>query len=241
MGHYDSSYEFDAEQQRKAKKPTAKLVRYVCTNCGTLKDRRIGEDAPVCGTDVCDGRRMYVYRDHIERPPQDTGHIGQILLDVALPPLSVEEMRIRQYAEVPVPGAPTTVRPTLKQLAEFALAVMQLYAETERPTDANMADVENLAIEHNLLNEYGEVPLVMPEEPAPGVMVYPLANIHISESKSVAVSQDRYWQPMETCPRGVKVALLNPGKVAVFGQSHGHGGEPWLGWDPLPKVPDWMK
>lgn len=161
---------------------------------------------------------------------------ASIAAGVALPPLSVEEMRIRQYAEVPVPGAPTTVRPTLKQLAEFALAVMQLYAETERPTDANMADVENLAIEHNLLNEYGEVPLCLPEdkEPAP-------SNIHISESKSVAVSQDRYWQPMETCPRGVKVALLNPGKVAVFGQSHGHGGEPWLGWDPLPKVPDWMK
>ena len=236
MGHYDSSYEFDAEQQRKAKKPMAKLVRYVCQNCGTLKDRRIGEDAPVCGTDVCDGRRMYVYNERTERPAHTSEHIGQILPDVALPPLSVEEMRIRQYAEVPVPGAPTTVRPTLKQLAEFALAVMQLYAETERPTDANMADVENLAIEHNLLNEYGEVPLCLPEdkEPAP-------SNIHISESKSVAVSQDRYWQPMETCPRGVKVALLNPGKVAVFGQSHGHGGEPWLGWDPLPKVPDWMK
>jgi len=49
----------------------------------------------------------------------------------------------------------------------------------------------------------------------------------------VVVDPDYYWRPMETCPRAMKVQLLNPGGVAIHGQYHG---EPfWGGWTPLPK------
>lgn len=56
----------------------------------------------------------------------------------------------------------------------------------------------------------------------------------------VAVDQNYYWQPMDTCPRGVKVQLLNAGGVAVYGQ-HTSGHNQWLGWAPLPNKPEWMK
>ncbi len=49
----------------------------------------------------------------------------------------------------------------------------------------------------------------------------------------VAVDTSYYWLPMDTCPRGVKVQLLNPGGVAVYGKWTGKGD--WLGWAPVPK------
>lgn len=49
----------------------------------------------------------------------------------------------------------------------------------------------------------------------------------------VVVDPDYYWRDMATCPRAMKVQLLNPGGVAIHGQYHG---EPfWGGWTPLPK------
>lgn len=57
---------------------------------------------------------------------------------------------------------------------------------------------------------------------------------HIS-TNGVAVDQDYFWQPMETCPRGVKVQLLGEGGVAVYGTYDGKTA--WQGWAPLPKKP----
>ena len=51
----------------------------------------------------------------------------------------------------------------------------------------------------------------------------------------VAVDTAYYWLPMETCPKGVKVQLLNPGNVAVYGTYTGSAGY-WKGWAPLPKI-----
>lgn len=59
------------------------------------------------------------------------------------------------------------------------------------------------------------------------------SSIRINNSK-VAVDQDYYWLPMETCPRGVKVQLLNEGNVAIYGVYNGTGN--WNGWAPLPKI-----
>jgi hypothetical protein len=55
-----------------------------------------------------------------------------------------------------------------------------------------------------------------------------------------AVDQGYYWQPMDTCPRGVKVQLLGKGGVALYGLFTGK--DPFFtGWAPLPNKPDWMK
>ena len=59
------------------------------------------------------------------------------------------------------------------------------------------------------------------------------ANVKISSNK-VAVDQTYYWQPMSTCPLNVKVQLLNPGRVAVYGSYDGKNPD-WQGWAPLPK------
>lgn len=56
----------------------------------------------------------------------------------------------------------------------------------------------------------------------------------IISNNEVAVDPDYYWRAMKTCPRGVKVQLMNHGGVAIYG--HYDGKDPdWLGWAPLPK------
>lgn len=56
--------------------------------------------------------------------------------------------------------------------------------------------------------------------------------VKISDN-AAAVDHDYYWLSMATCPRNVKVQLLNPDGVAVYGK---YMGEPyWQGWAPLPK------
>lgn len=61
-----------------------------------------------------------------------------------------------------------------------------------------------------------------------------MTNIRIKQG-IVAVDHSYFWQPMETCPKGVKVQLLNPGGVAVYGKYTGK--ESWpQGWAALPKM-----
>ena len=50
----------------------------------------------------------------------------------------------------------------------------------------------------------------------------------------VAVALDYYWEPMETCPLGVKVQLLGAGGVATYG-NYARGDKFWVGWAPMPK------
>jgi hypothetical protein len=60
--------------------------------------------------------------------------------------------------------------------------------------------------------------------------------VEINSANTVAVDREYYWQPMDTCPRGVKVQLLGAGGVAVYGQYHGK--DPWwTHWAPLPVKP----
>lgn len=54
-----------------------------------------------------------------------------------------------------------------------------------------------------------------------------------------AVDHGQTFLPMATCPRGVKVQLLNPGNVAVYG--HYDGSPTWKGWAPLPRIPKEMR
>jgi hypothetical protein len=55
----------------------------------------------------------------------------------------------------------------------------------------------------------------------------------LNKDKTVAVSTDTYWQPIETCPRAVKVQLLGKGGVATYGLYNGD--KFWENWCPLPK------
>lgn len=59
-------------------------------------------------------------------------------------------------------------------------------------------------------------------------------NIKVNAAK-VAVDQNYFWQPIETCPRGVKVQLLGQGGVAMYGTYNGRDTF-YTAWAALPKV-----
>lgn len=60
-------------------------------------------------------------------------------------------------------------------------------------------------------------------------------NYTLNTTKTAAVSQDYFWQPIETCPRGVKVQLANKrAGVAVYG-IHTDKDTHFTHWAPLPK------
>lgn len=51
----------------------------------------------------------------------------------------------------------------------------------------------------------------------------------------VAVSPAYYWQPIDTCPLGVKVQLKTvPGGVATYGQVSSSNRKYFSHWAPLP-------
>ena len=56
----------------------------------------------------------------------------------------------------------------------------------------------------------------------------------INQTEAVAVATEYYLQPMETCPVGVKVQLMNPGGVLVYGEYNGRN-KCWQAWAPLPR------
>ena len=57
--------------------------------------------------------------------------------------------------------------------------------------------------------------------------------VALNSERNVAVDKTYYWQPIGTCPRGVKVQLLGAGGVAVYGQFNGKD-DFWTHWAPLP-------
>jgi hypothetical protein len=57
----------------------------------------------------------------------------------------------------------------------------------------------------------------------------------LDSTGAAAVDQNYFWQPIETCPRGVKVQLLGAGGVAMYGQYNGKD-QFYKKWAPLPKL-----
>jgi predicted ribosome-associated RNA-binding protein Tma20 len=56
----------------------------------------------------------------------------------------------------------------------------------------------------------------------------------INSAKTVAVDREYYWQPIATCPLGVKVQLINcRSGIAVYGV-HRAKDNFWTHWAPLP-------
>jgi hypothetical protein len=60
--------------------------------------------------------------------------------------------------------------------------------------------------------------------------------VEINSARTVAVDREYYWQPISTCPNGVKVQLLGAGGVAYYGTHHGKDKWP-THWAPLPSKP----
>ncbi len=61
--------------------------------------------------------------------------------------------------------------------------------------------------------------------------------VQLDKTGAAAVDKTYYWEPIETCPCGVKVQLLGAGGVAVYGNYNPpKGGERpwWTHWAPLP-------
>ena len=57
----------------------------------------------------------------------------------------------------------------------------------------------------------------------------------IDSTGAAAVDQNYFWQPISTCPLGVKVQLLGKGGVAMYGQYNWRDGF-YTHWAPLPKL-----
>lgn len=55
----------------------------------------------------------------------------------------------------------------------------------------------------------------------------------LNKDQTVAIDRDYYWQPICSCPIGVKVQLLGAGGVATYGH-YVRGDGFWHGWAPLP-------
>lgn len=56
----------------------------------------------------------------------------------------------------------------------------------------------------------------------------------LNADQTVAVDPAYFWRDMDTCPRGVKVQLLNAGGVAIYGTYDGRDTF-FQAWAPLPK------
>ena len=56
----------------------------------------------------------------------------------------------------------------------------------------------------------------------------------INQVEALAVAEGYYWQPMDTCPTGVKVQLLGQGGVPQYAIWDGRN-KFWVGWAPLPR------
>lgn len=52
---------------------------------------------------------------------------------------------------------------------------------------------------------------------------------------NIAVADELYWQPMDTCPLNVEVLLLSQGGVQTRGRVSVHNAAMWAGWMPFPR------
>lgn len=61
-------------------------------------------------------------------------------------------------------------------------------------------------------------------------------NHTLNSSKTVAVSTDWYWMPIDKdTPRSVKLLLLGAGGVAAVGVLGSNVDKFWVSWVPMPK------
>ena len=57
----------------------------------------------------------------------------------------------------------------------------------------------------------------------------------LDSTGTTAIDPNYFWQPIETCPLGVKVQLNSPAGVATYGTLSSKDNF-WSHWAPLPKM-----
>ena len=62
-----------------------------------------------------------------------------------------------------------------------------------------------------------------------------MTDYKINHSEHIAVAEGYYLQPMDSCPVGVEVQLMNPGGVLTYSVWNGKDTF-WQGWAPLPRT-----
>lgn len=65
--------------------------------------------------------------------------------------------------------------------------------------------------------------------------------IRKDSTQAAIVDHDYYWLPIATCPSGNRVQLLNRAGIAGVGKFTSNKDKWWVGWAPLPKIPDDIK
>lgn len=80
------------------------------------------------------------------------------------------------------------------------------------------------------------IPLGSPNTAVNSAVADAGASYKLNSDRSTAVDTRNEWLPMSTCPLGVKVQLLNPGGIAVYGTFNGRDPQ-WQGWHPVPRRP----
>lgn len=110
------------------------------------------------------------------------------------------------------------------------VALHEAIKRVEAERDDEFVDEDALSIAYMMGVEHGKR-LATPPKPA----------TKVNTAENIAVDHSYFFQPMSTCPLGVKVQLLNPGNVAVYGTVSARTIGDWRGWAPMPKIPEAMK
>lgn len=62
-----------------------------------------------------------------------------------------------------------------------------------------------------------------------------MIDVRVSSDRAAAVDQGYYWQPIATCPIGVKVQLINKSLGCATYGIYKRNEKYWTHWAPLPK------
>lgn len=69
----------------------------------------------------------------------------------------------------------------------------------------------------------------------------PSSSFNYNQQKQVFTDRSREWLDIKFAPRGVKIHLLTKGGIATHGQVTDKTEFQFVGWEPLPSTPHWMK
>lgn len=65
--------------------------------------------------------------------------------------------------------------------------------------------------------------------------------IRTDSTRAAVVDHDYHWQPITSCPSGMRVQLLSRSGIATVGRFTTNKDGWWIGWAPLPKIPPQIK
>jgi hypothetical protein len=69
----------------------------------------------------------------------------------------------------------------------------------------------------------------------------PAQNFKVNQQMRVFTDQGREWLDINLAPHGVRLHLLTTGCTATHGSVSDRTKFQFIGWEPLPSTPQWMK